>query len=95
MEQAGDMAQIRFTQNIQRHVTCPPGSVDGTTLREVLETYFQLHEKARGYVLDDQGGLRRHMAIFINGKPVQDRAKLSDAVPADGVVDVMQALSGG
>ena len=50
---------------------------------------------ARGYVLDDQGALRKHMAIFVNGAPVMDRRLLADAVPEDGTVDVIQALSGG
>jgi hypothetical protein len=89
------MPQVRFTQNIQRHVACPPRVVAGCTLREVLEAYFAANPAARGYELDDQGALRRHMAIFINGEPVLDRTKLADPVPEDGVVDVLQALSGG
>ena len=89
------MATVRFTQNIQRHVPCPPLEVEGGTLRDVLERYFQANEKARGYVLDDQGTLRQHMAIFIAGNQIQDRDSLSDPVPAQAVVDVVQALSGG
>jgi len=27
----------------------------------------------RGYVLDDQGILRRHVAIYVNGRLVDDR----------------------
>lgn len=64
-------------------------------MRQVLEAYFAGNPPARGYVLDDQGALRKHMALFINGEPVQDRTGLNDPVPADGVVDVLQALSGG
>ena len=89
------MPTVRFTQNIQRHVKCPQQAVAGGCVREVLNAYFQSNAPARGYVLDDDGSLRHHMAIFINGKPVTDRQSLSDAVPSDGTVDVMQALSGG
>lgn len=89
------MPLVRFTQNIQRHVKCPQQKVTGQSVRDVLNAYFQANAAARGYVLDDDGSLRHHMAIFINGKPVMDRATLSDAVPSDGTVDVMQALSGG
>ena len=89
------MPHIRFTQNIQRHVPCPPASVDGSTVREVLDAYFGTNPPARGYVLDDQGALRKHMAIFVNGEPVLDRAKLADPVPANGTIDIIQALSGG
>jgi molybdopterin synthase sulfur carrier subunit len=89
------MPQVRFTQNIQRHVGCPPRAVDGSSLRQVLEGYFRGNPAARDYVLDDQGALRKHMAIFINGEQVLDRAGLGDPVPEGGIVDVVQALSGG
>jgi hypothetical protein len=61
----------------------------------VLDTYFRLHEQARGYVLDDQDRLRPHMAIFIDGKQLRDRDDLNEGVPPDAVVDLVQALSGG
>ena len=89
------MATIRFTQNIQRHIECPTRDVDGTTLRDVLERYFAGNERARGYVLDDQGKLRHHMAIFVDGSQVRDRDRLSDEVTPGAVIDVVQALSGG
>ena len=89
------MPTIRFTDNIQRHVACPPGEVDGTTLREALENYFAANERARSYVLDDRGRLRQHMAIFIDGRQLADRDRLSDAVAPDAIIDIVQALSGG
>lgn len=89
------MPTVRFTQNIQRHVACPDRDVGGTTVREALEAYFRGNGRARGYVLDDQGSLRRHMAIFVNGRQIQDPVQLSDAVPADAAIDVIQSLSGG
>ena len=89
------MPLIRFTQNIQRHVPCPPREVEGATARAALEAYFAGNPAARGYVLDDQGALRKHMAIFINGEPALDRKNLGDAVPANGTIDIIQALSGG
>jgi sulfur-carrier protein len=89
------VAIVRFTESIQRHVQCPTREIAGATLRDVLERYFFDNERARGYVLDDQGALRKHMAIFIDGRQVQDRAALSDAVAEDAVVDLIQSLSGG
>jgi molybdopterin synthase sulfur carrier subunit len=89
------MSVVRFTRNIQRHVECPTREVSGATIRDVLEGYFHLHEKARGYVLDDQGRLRQHMAVFVNGSQICDRDNLSDQVPPDAVIDLVQALSGG
>ncbi|MCB1232532.1 MAG: MoaD/ThiS family protein [Verrucomicrobiae bacterium] len=90
------MPRVRFTENIQRHVACPEKRVEGGTVAEVLNHYFRdEQERARGYVLDERGALRKHMAIFIEGEPIRDRTGLGDAVPEDGTVDVIQALSGG
>jgi sulfur-carrier protein len=72
-----------------------PRDVDGDTIGTVLNRYFQDNEQARGYVLDDQGRLRQHMAIFVDGRHIRDRNRLTDPVSADAVVDLIQALSGG
>jgi molybdopterin synthase sulfur carrier subunit len=49
----------------------------------------------RGYVLDDQGAVREHVAIYLNGVVVRDRAKLSDKVGPTDEIYVFQALTGG
>jgi molybdopterin synthase sulfur carrier subunit len=89
------MATVTFTENLQRHVECPPTSAPGATVREVLAEVFRANPRARGYVLDDQGELRVHMVIFIDGQQIRDRRGLSDPVTPNGEVYVMQALSGG
>jgi sulfur-carrier protein len=89
------MARVTFTANIQRHVACPPMEAEGRTVRDVLDAVFAANPQARGYVLDDQAALRRHMALFVDGVPVRDRTSLSDSVGAGSEIYVMQALSGG
>jgi molybdopterin synthase sulfur carrier subunit len=89
------MATIRFTRNIQRHVECPTREIPGTTLRAVMDAYFRENEKARGYVLDEQGHIRPHMVIFIDGELTNDRDGLTDQIQPNSVIDVIQALSGG
>ena len=64
-------------------------------MRQVLEGYFQDNPGVRAYVLDDQGALRRHVAIFLNQKLIRDRTGLSDAVHENDRIYVVQALSGG
>ena len=71
------MAKVSFTANSQRHVACPPCEVPGRTVREVLDAVFADNPPARGYVLDDQGALRKHMSIFDDGRLISDRNKLS------------------
>lgn len=89
------MPRVVFTPNIQRHVSCPPYEVPGETVREALESVFAANERARGYVLDDRGALRKHMSIFIDGQAIVDRAALSDSVGPNAEIYIMQALSGG
>lgn len=89
------MPRVAFTANIQRHVRCPEMEVSGSTVREALEQVFSANPPARAYVLDEHGAVRPHMVIFVAGRQIQDRNGLSDPVPPDAEVHVMQALSGG
>jgi hypothetical protein len=87
--------RVCFTAQLERHVACPAEVADGATVREVLHRYFARHPEVQPYVLDEQAQLRRHLVVFIDGEQVRDRRGLSDAVPADAELYVMQALSGG
>ncbi|MBS1766077.1 MAG: MoaD/ThiS family protein [Acidobacteria bacterium] len=89
------MPRVVFTANLQRHVACPPSEGEGATVREVLASVFARYPKAQGYVVDEHGALRHHMAIFVDGVAVSDREHLSDVVSPQSEVFVMQALSGG
>ncbi|MGQ0702616.1 MAG: MoaD/ThiS family protein [Gemmatimonadales bacterium] len=89
------MVQVSFSSALQRHVPCPALSVEARTVREALEEAFAREPRLRGYLLDDQGALRKHMAVFVDGFAVKDRRRLGDPVGPDGEIAVIQALSGG
>lgn len=89
------MAHVTFTDNLQQHVDCPPAKASGATVREVLEMVFAGNPRLRGYVLDDQGALRKHMNIYVDDDLLRDRSGLSDPVGPNAKIYVMQALSGG
>lgn len=89
------MPTVVFTPNLRRHVECPTEVVEGDTVRAVLDAVFAKSPRLRGYVVDEQGGLRRHMSVFIDGEQIVDRDHLSDCVRPTSEVYVMQALSGG
>lgn len=89
------MPRVSFTRNLQRHVACPPREVSGATVREALDAVFADNPALRGYVVDEHGHVRRHVAVFVDGEHLKDRASLSDAVGPASEVYVMQALSGG
>ncbi|CAB3792370.1 hypothetical protein LMG28688_03495 [Paraburkholderia caffeinitolerans] len=89
------MAHIFFAASIQRHVPTPEREIEARTLGEALDAVFAELPRLRGYILDDQGALRRHLSVFIDGQPVRDRRHLSDAIGKASRVYVVQALSGG
>ena len=89
------MAQVSFTDNLQKHLPCPPQAAPGATVRAVMEAVFAQNAPLRRYVLDDQDRLRKHVNIFINDVAISDRIKLSDPVAEHDRVFVFQALSGG
>jgi molybdopterin synthase sulfur carrier subunit len=87
--------RVSFTSSLARHVACPAESVEGQSVRSVLDAYFARHPQARGYVLDEQGALRQHVVVFVGATQVRDRLRLADAVAEGDELWVMQALSGG
>lgn len=89
------MPRVRFTTNLQRHVPSPSVEVEGSTVAECLAAAFERNPRARGYVLDEHGAVRKHMNVFVDGEQIRDRAALTDAVGPDAEIYVMQALSGG
>jgi molybdopterin synthase sulfur carrier subunit len=86
---------VHFTANLTRHVSCPSVHVVGGTVAEVLAAVFQQNPRLRSYVLDEQGALRKHMNVFVDGQQVRDRERLDEPVGAASELYVMQALSGG
>jgi molybdopterin converting factor small subunit len=89
------MPRVVFTSNLQRHVDCPERTVNGATVRAALEEVFGAQPRVRDYVLDDQGHLRKHVHIFVDGQRVSDGVRLDQPVGKQSEIYVMQALSGG
>ncbi|WP_179405443.1 MoaD/ThiS family protein [Burkholderia guangdongensis] len=89
------MAHLFFAAAIQRHIPMPERNVPAHSVDEALSVAFAAEPRLRGYILDDQGGLRRHLSVFIDGNPLRDRRRLSDPVDANSRIYVVQALSGG
>ena len=89
------MATVRFTPALQRFMRVPEARVEAATVAEALAAVFAATPALRGYVLDDQGALRRHVNVYVGGEPVRDRARLSDPVGPQADIYVLQALTGG
>jgi molybdopterin synthase sulfur carrier subunit len=89
------MATLIFTQQLRRFTEAPQINTSATVLRDALEQAFRINPRLRGYILDEQGHLRQHVTVFIDGRRVHDRVRLDDPITANSSIHVMQALSGG
>jgi sulfur carrier protein ThiS len=89
------MPHVEFAPALTRHVPCPPQQVDASTLREALAKSFEAAPQMRPYVLDEQGAVRKHVAVFVNSRMITDRAHLDVALDSTDKVMVIQALTGG
>lgn len=65
--------------------------IEGATLREVITGLEASHPKLVGWVVDEQGHVRSHVTLFLNGEPAGLDAKVS---PSDRI-HVLPAISGG
>jgi sulfur-carrier protein len=86
---------ISFAAQLQRHVACPAQQIAAATLGEALHGAFRVAPQMQSYVLDEQGSVRKHVAVFINNQLISNRNDLTVPLAADDVVTVIQALSGG
>ena len=89
------MATIRFTHQLARHRAIPEMEGAGDDVRAVLRDAFAGDPMLGTYVLDEQGRLRKHVNVFVDGEMIADRMKLSDPVKPASEIYIMQALSGG
>ena len=89
------MPTVHFTSHLRNFLDCPAVEVTGDTVRTALEIVFSQNPRVRSYVLDDQGQVRRHVNVFIDGTLIVDRVHLSDPLGESSEIFVMQALSGG
>jgi len=69
--------------------------VPGARLDEVLSGVFAQFPNLRGYVLDEHGAVRHHVAVFVDGTAIADKRNPTQAVGERSEIYVMQALSGG
>jgi sulfur-carrier protein len=86
---------IHVTSHLRRVAPGAPIPVDAATLGAALEAYFAVAPKVRSYIVDDQGRLRRHVAVFIDGELLRDRSDLGRQIAPESEIYLMQALSGG
>jgi hypothetical protein len=89
------MAVIAFTSHLRRVAPAAPTTVAAATVGEALGAVCADYPLLRSYVLDDQGAIRKHIAVFVDGAMKPRETALGLPVGDDTEVYVFQALSGG
>ena len=88
------MAEVKFAQNLQRHLSAPPDQVRGATVGEALEQVVETNPRLRGRLMDERGRLQTQIVVFVDGALIEDRTRLSDPIDPAAELFVMQALCG-
>ena len=65
------------------------------TVGEALEALWALHPGVRDRVMTEQGQVRPHVNVFVDRENIRYTGGLGTAVPADGEISIIPAVSGG
>ena len=91
------MPQVKLTAHLKKFFPNSQRSVmiDATTVGEVVTKLNAQYPGLGDYIVDEQGRLRQHVNIFVDGTMINDRVTLADQVDAESQLYIVQALSGG
>jgi len=90
------MATVKFTYALKKFFSGLKDTATGAgTLSEILNEMDTSFPGIRSYIVDEQGSLRKHVNIFIDGRLINDRITLRDSFSEDSEIYIIQALSGG
>jgi sulfur-carrier protein len=86
------MATVRLRAPLRERAGGEPTHrLPGATVGEVLRELERRHPPITGWILDEQGRVRRHVNVFVNGERIRGDAPVVD----DDVVQVLPSISGG
>jgi sulfur-carrier protein len=66
-------------------------AADGATVVEALVALERAHPPLRGWILDEQGCIREHIQIFVNGTRGEDMTAIGET----DRIHVLPAITGG
>ena len=65
--------------------------LDGSDVRSVVRSLEDEWPRTAGWVLDDQGRVRRHVNVFLNGERVRE----DEAIGPDDTLHILASITGG
>jgi len=69
----------------------PTHRLPGTSVSQVLRELERRHPPITGWILDEQGRVRAHVNVYVNGELTREDAALAP----DDTVQVLPSISGG
>ena len=85
------MAQVRLRAPLSELCGGREHDVDGATVGDVLLALERANPPIAGWVLDEQGRIREHVNVFVNGTHGEEGTPVADA----DRVHVLPAITGG
>jgi len=90
------MAKIKFTSALKRFFpTLTEMEIEGVKVKDVLNNIEKIYPGISNYLTEDNGNLRKHVNIFIQGNLIENRETLNDNVKQNDELLIFHALSGG
>lgn len=84
--------RVMIPSALRSYTEAGHAEAEGTTLARLLDDLERRHPGIRFRMVDEQGRIRRHIRIFINGRQEYDLAR---PLAAGDEIIIAQALSGG
>ena len=69
--------------------------VNGNNVRKVLEDLFDAHPDIKNHLVEDDGGLRNFVNIFIDGEDIRQKGGLEAEVSDGSDVRIIPSIAGG
>jgi MoaD family protein len=66
-----------------------------TTVGEALNELWQLHVRLRDRVVNEQGQLRTHVNIFVDGENIRRKQLLDTPISVGTEITILPSVSGG
>lgn len=81
---------MKFYVNDQTEV-----ALQGTTVKAVLTDLVQRYPSIKTHILDQNGGLRRHVNLFVNDANIKDLNGMETSVEEKDRIILLPSISGG
>lgn len=90
------MVQVNFTSHLEVFFpSLKPQNLMVDNLKELMEKLNQLYPGLISYLLEDNGDIRKHVNVFLDGVLIENKSNLNISLKEVSEVFILQALSGG